>query len=399
MEKELAKADLYALLDVPRTADEDQIRKAYRRKSLACHPDRVTGTKADKDVAEKEFLRISFAHKVLTDKRQRQVYDSTGRADGALSVTKEDWAAHWAQCFPDLSKSRIDELRDSYVGSKKERVDVLRIYNETGGDMDVIVDSVPFTDDKEREDAVRDIILQAIEVKKVKVYRKFVEDEEKGGPARREARRRRDRARFEAAERKRAGGRGRGSQAWDGDEESGQSKVTSETLIRPEAAEMFRSMGLPVAPDGSTVKDAAAAMAQGLLAQIKAKAEKKLKRGLAARGNGARGSANIAAATSGAAGGFEGSEGSPGDSTCAGPSKTVVRAPAAGNNRQSRGNKNDETAENDGESSAGSWVTGFSSQEDTDAQSIGSAVEDQETEDFVLSSDVRSGGRRVRVQK
>jgi molecular chaperone DnaJ len=44
---ENASSDLYAILGVPRNASPDQIKKAYYKKSLQCHPDKCNGSDAD----------------------------------------------------------------------------------------------------------------------------------------------------------------------------------------------------------------------------------------------------------------------------------------------------------------------------------------------------------------
>lgn len=67
--------DYYDVLEVPRSATEDEIKKAYRKKALKFHPDRNPN---DKD-AEKRFKEISEAYEVLSDKQKRQNYDRFGK--------------------------------------------------------------------------------------------------------------------------------------------------------------------------------------------------------------------------------------------------------------------------------------------------------------------------------
>lgn len=67
--------DYYEILEVPRTATEDEVKKAYRKKALKFHPDRNPG---DPD-AEKRFKEISEAYEVLSDKQKRQTYDRFGK--------------------------------------------------------------------------------------------------------------------------------------------------------------------------------------------------------------------------------------------------------------------------------------------------------------------------------
>lgn len=67
--------DYYALLDVPRDADEDAMKKAYRKLALKWHPDRNL---ENKEEATKKFKEISEAYEVLSDKQKRTIYDQFG---------------------------------------------------------------------------------------------------------------------------------------------------------------------------------------------------------------------------------------------------------------------------------------------------------------------------------
>ncbi|NUP09604.1 MAG: DnaJ domain-containing protein [Polyangiaceae bacterium] len=65
--------DLYDTLGVNKSADEDAIRKAFRKLAAKYHPDRNPG----KD-AESKFKEINRAHEVLSDKEKRALYDEFG---------------------------------------------------------------------------------------------------------------------------------------------------------------------------------------------------------------------------------------------------------------------------------------------------------------------------------
>lgn len=66
--------DFYEVLEVPRTATADQIKKAYRKLAQKYHPDKNPGDKQ----AEAKFKEANEAHAVLSDPQKRQVYDQYG---------------------------------------------------------------------------------------------------------------------------------------------------------------------------------------------------------------------------------------------------------------------------------------------------------------------------------
>ena len=76
--------DYYALLDVPRDADGDRIKKAYRVLAMRYHPDR--NAEAD---AEERFKEVTEAYEVLRDPKKRELYDRYGEAGVRRGVAGE----------------------------------------------------------------------------------------------------------------------------------------------------------------------------------------------------------------------------------------------------------------------------------------------------------------------
>jgi curved DNA-binding protein len=66
--------DYYAVLGVPRTASQTDIKKAFRKLARESHPDSNAGDAG----AERRFKEINEAHAVLSDKDKRALYDRLG---------------------------------------------------------------------------------------------------------------------------------------------------------------------------------------------------------------------------------------------------------------------------------------------------------------------------------
>ena len=72
----MSKRDYYKVLDVPKTATEADIKKAYRRLAMKYHPDRNPGDQE----AEESFKEAKEACEVLSDSHKRATYDQYGHA-------------------------------------------------------------------------------------------------------------------------------------------------------------------------------------------------------------------------------------------------------------------------------------------------------------------------------
>mmetsp|Transcript_115014 Transcript_115014/g.256894 ORF Transcript_115014/g.256894 Transcript_115014/m.256894 type:complete len:525 (+) Transcript_115014:51-1625(+) len=70
-----AGKDFYKILGVPRSANPQQLKKAYRKLSLKWHPDK---NQDKKEYAQKRFVEISHAYEVLSDPKTKAKYDRFG---------------------------------------------------------------------------------------------------------------------------------------------------------------------------------------------------------------------------------------------------------------------------------------------------------------------------------
>lgn len=69
-----SRPDHYEILGVPRSASESEIKKAYRKLALRWHPDKNQGSQDAADM----FKLIGQAYQILSDPKQRQLYDMYG---------------------------------------------------------------------------------------------------------------------------------------------------------------------------------------------------------------------------------------------------------------------------------------------------------------------------------
>src|SRR5215475_8850379 len=68
------KHEYYETLGIPKSASDEDIRKAYRKLARKYHPDLNPGDKS----AEDRFKNVQEAYDVLSDSKKKQMYDTVG---------------------------------------------------------------------------------------------------------------------------------------------------------------------------------------------------------------------------------------------------------------------------------------------------------------------------------
>lgn len=92
--------DFYKILGIPKTATDDEIKKAYRKLALRYHPDKNKAPNA-----EEKFKEVAEAYEVLSDKNKRELYDKYGE-DGLKNGGKL-------------------ELNENFINYKKTKVQTI----------------------------------------------------------------------------------------------------------------------------------------------------------------------------------------------------------------------------------------------------------------------------------
>ena len=101
----MTKRDYYEILEVPKSASKEEIKKAYRKKAIQYHPDKNPNDKS----AEEKFKEAAEAYEVLSDDNKKARYDQFGHAGvsgaGGFSgggMSMDDIFSHFGDIFSDI---------------------------------------------------------------------------------------------------------------------------------------------------------------------------------------------------------------------------------------------------------------------------------------------------------
>eukprot|EP00667_Euglena_gracilis_P014026 EG_transcript_14510 len=101
--------DLYAVLGCRPRDSAEEVRRQYRRRALACHPDKAGQQDGE---AHRHFLELKEAYEVLSDPSARAAYDEERRLNEALSqpVRFPEADEGWGQPLSETALPPLSEL-------------------------------------------------------------------------------------------------------------------------------------------------------------------------------------------------------------------------------------------------------------------------------------------------
>lgn len=120
----MSKRDFYEVLGVSKTADEREIKKAYRKLAMKYHPDR----NSDDPDAEEKFKEASMAYEVLSDSDKRAAYDRMGHAafENGMGGGGFGGAGNFQDIFGDIFGNFGDIFGQARGGGRSRRGSDLR---------------------------------------------------------------------------------------------------------------------------------------------------------------------------------------------------------------------------------------------------------------------------------
>ncbi|GHU06281.1 chaperone protein DnaJ [Betaproteobacteria bacterium] len=114
----MSKKDYYDVLGVKRDANDDEIKKAYRKLAMKYHPDR----NLDNKETEEKFKEAKEAYEILSDAKKREAYNRFGHAGVDPSMGAGAAGGAGFEGFGDAFSSIFDDLFGGNRGGGRSNV-------------------------------------------------------------------------------------------------------------------------------------------------------------------------------------------------------------------------------------------------------------------------------------
>ena len=152
MEKEKKaekKITLYMLLGVNEKATDVEIRKAYKKMIYIVHPDKNPN---DENATEK-FRNLQMAYKILMDPEKRALYDETGEYDenDTEKIEINETYEYFRTIYKRITTNDIENYSKKYKNSEEEKMDLIDFYIDFNGDIELILENIPLSENKDIE--------------------------------------------------------------------------------------------------------------------------------------------------------------------------------------------------------------------------------------------------------
>ena len=116
----MAKRDFYETLGVSKTATDAELKSAFRKAAMQCHPDRHPGDKQ----AEARFKELNEAYQHLSDAQKRAAYDRYGHAAFDQNGMSDGFAASMSDIFDDLFGDMMGGRRGRQSSGRERGADL-----------------------------------------------------------------------------------------------------------------------------------------------------------------------------------------------------------------------------------------------------------------------------------
>jgi len=158
-------------LAIASDATSSQIKKAYHKRALQYHPDKISKDATENEVqdAKLKFQAVSITYQILSDDERRKEYDQSGELvdDSEDDFVASEGFAQWEQFFKTvfggINLDDIDKFTEKYKESEEEEMDVLKYYKVCKGDLSKMISCVMCSDKFDKGRWVKNYIEPAIQ--------------------------------------------------------------------------------------------------------------------------------------------------------------------------------------------------------------------------------------------